>query len=150
MQSPIKDLVERLTSRDNNEAYASCKLLCETATTNPDVAAFIGEFIAMLDAPNAYARTRGFLLLVACARWDSAGRIEEAFDRMAACLHDSKPTVVRQCIKALPELVLVKPHLAARVMAELAGIDPGAYRESMQPLIATDVAEALEAIRTRG
>lgn len=145
---PLNELVEQLTSRDNSEAYASCELLRKAAATDPEVAAFIDAFTDMLDAPSSYARTRGFLLLVACARWDSDGRIETAFDRMAACLHDPKPTVVRQCIKALPGLVLSQPHLAARVVTELEAIDPGAYRESMQPLIAADVTEALKALQT--
>lgn len=144
----FEELMERLRSADNNEAYAAFKQLREVSAAGPDVAAHLGEFAEMLEADSSYARTRGFLLLVANARHDDEGRVDAAFERMAACLHDPKPTVVRQCVQALPELAAAKPALAGRIVAELERVEPGAYRDSMQPLIASDVSAALAAIRS--
>lgn len=144
----IEELMERLRSADNNEAYAAFKQLREASAAGPEVAAYLGEFEDMLEAESSYVRTRGFLLLVANARHDTEGYIEDAYDCMVACLKDPKPTVVRQCVQALPDLVVAKPALAKRIVAELERVDPGAYRDSMQPLIAADVAASLAAIRS--
>ena len=143
----IEELMERLRSADNNEAYTVFKQLREASAAGPEVAAHLGEFVAMLEAESSYARTRGFLLLVANARHDAEGRVDAAFDRMAACLHDPKPTVVRQCVQALPELAAAKPALVDRIVAELERVNLGAYRDSMQPLIAADVSTTLDAVR---
>lgn len=143
----IEELMERLHSADNNEAYAAFKQLREASAAGPEVAAHLGEFAGMLEAESSYARTRSFLLLVANVRHDAEGRIDAAFDRMAACLHDPKPTVVRQCVQALPELAAAKPVLTGRIIAALERIDPGDYRDSMQPLIAADASAALAAVR---
>lgn len=143
----VEELMERLRSTDNNEAYAAFKQLREASAEGPEVATHLGEFEAMLEAESSYVRSRGFLLLVANARYDAEGRIDAAFERMVACLHDPKPTVVRQCVQALPELAATKPALTGRIIAELERIDPNAYRDSMQPLIAADVSSALAVVR---
>lgn len=143
----VEELMERLCSADNNEAYAAFKQLHAASAEGPEVAQHLGEFADMLEAESSYVRTRGFLLLVANARHDAEGCIDAAFDRMATCLHDPKPTVVRQCVQSLPELAAAKPALAGHIVAELERVNPGAYRDSMQPLIAADVSDALAAIR---
>lgn len=139
----IEKLMERLRSADNNEAYAAFKQLREASAASTEVAAHLDEFADMLGSKSSYERTRSFLLLVANAQHDSARHVDAVFDRMAACLHDPKPTVVRQCVQALPELATAQPALVNRIVTELESIDPGAYRDSMQPLIAADVSAAL-------
>lgn len=143
----VEELMEQLRSVNNNEAYAAFKQLRAASAEGPEVAAHLGEFADMLEAESSYARTRGFLLLVANARHDAEGVVDAVFDRMATCLHDPKPTVVRQCVQVLPELADAKPALVDRIVAELDRVDPGAYRDSMLPLIAADVSAALAAIR---
>ena len=138
-----------LRDRDASRAYAAFRELERRAAETPESFERFDELTAMLGARSAYARTRGFLLIVASAGWDEAGFVEGAFERMAALLHDEKPTVVRQCVQALPRLAQAKPQMAKRIVASLESVDAGGYRDSMQPLIAADVAEALAAARER-
>lgn len=149
--SDAERLWEALAERDHKRAHAAFLELEELASQDPAVYGRFDELVGMLGADSSYARTRGFLLIVACAVHDEEGRIEAAaFDRMEELLHDAKPTAVRQCVQALPRLVETKPNMADRVTAALESVDPGAYRDSMAPLVAADVARALEEIRRQG
>lgn len=147
--SDFEVLWRTLQDRDANRAYAAFRELEAQAAESPDVHGRFDELTEMLAAKSAYARTRGFLLLVASAGWDESGRVEAAFERMEALLHDAKPTVVRQCVQALPRLAQAKPQMVNRIVSALESVDAGAYRDAMQPLIAADVAEALAAVRER-
>lgn len=132
---------------DAAAGYQALKRLLAASAESPAVYERFDELATMLDAGSSYERTRGFLLIAANARWDEAGRIEGALDRLARVLRDEKPTVVRQCVQAAPQLAAARIELADRVAAALKAVDPGAYRDSMQPLIARDVAEAQAAVR---
>lgn len=147
--SDFEVLWDALQDRDANRAYAAFRELEARAAESPEACGRFDELAAMLDAESSYARTRGFLLIVASAGWDEDGRIEGAFDRMEALLHDAKPTVVRRCIQSLPRLAEAKPQMADRIVAALESVEAGGYRDSMQPLIAADVVEALAAVRER-
>ena len=147
--SDVERLWEAMADRDDKRAYAAFLELEALASKDPAVYGHFDELVAMMDAKSSYARTRGFLLLVACAAFDEEGRIEGAFGRMEELLHDEKPTVVRQCVRVVPRLADARPDMADRVRAALDSVDPGAYRDSMAPLIAADAARALEDIRRK-
>lgn len=148
--SDVERLWEALAERDHKRAHAAFLELEELAPQDPAMYGRFDELVGMLGAGSSYARTRGFLLIVACSAHDEEGRIEAAFDRMEELLHDAKPTAVRQCVQALPRLAETKPNMAGRVAAALESVDPGAYRDSMAPLVAADVARALEEIHRQG
>ena len=96
------------------------------------------------------ARTRGFLLIVANARWDAEERTAGIFDDLARLFNDPKPTTARQCVQAAPALAQAQPTLVPRIAEALEGVDPGRYPNSTAPLVAADVAAALEAVRALG
>lgn len=56
----------------------------------------------------------------------------------------------RQCVQAAPALAQAQPTLVPRIAEALEGVDPGRYPDSTVPLVATDVATALEAVRALG
>lgn len=144
-------LWEAMNSPDSNQAYVAFKRLGALASEAPMLDAYKNDLVDMLDAKSSYARTRAFLLLATNMRWiEDEPEADGLFEKMASCLHDPKPTVVRQCIQAMPQLVATSPGLARRIVRELEEIDPSGYRDSMAPLIAKDVATSLAEIRETG
>lgn len=63
-----------------------------------------------------------------------------------ALFHDAKPTVVRQCLAAAGEIVAFRPELGEAINAELDRIDLSCYKNSMVPLIRTDMDKLRERI----
>lgn len=62
-------------------------------------------------------------------------------DKMSVLLNDEKPTVVRQCLGALHEVVLYRPELSEKIYKAVKGIDLTRYKDSMAPLIKKDADE---------
>ena len=56
--------------------------------------------------------------------------------------YDSKPTVVRQCLGALHEVILYRPEMVDVISEAVGRIDVNKYKDSMSPLIRKDI-EAL-------
>ena len=90
-------------------------------------------------------RMRGFTLCCAQARWDTEGKLQKALPVMTALLFDEKPTVVRQCLAALHEVVLFRPELSGEISKAVQKIDLKRYKDSMAPLIRKDM-DALLAV----
>lgn len=65
---------------------------------------------------------------------------------MIPILNDPKPTVVRQCLASLHEVILYLPELADDIVAAVNGIDLSQYKDSMSPLIKKDAEELLKVI----
>ena len=97
-------------------------------------------FLALLQSPSSYARTRGFRLACAQAPWDSEGKLARHLDTLLVLLDDAKPTAVRQCLAALGPVVLQRPELIPRIREKLDRMNPVQYRDSMRPLIERDIA----------
>ena len=145
----IELLTERLQGRDNADAYTALKELLALSEATA-VSAYFDTFARLLHAKSAFARTRGFLLIVANARWDAEERTAGIFDDLARLFNDPKPTTARQCVQAAPALAQTQPTLVPRIAEALEGVDPGRYPDSTAPLVAADVAAALEAVRALG
>ena len=64
-------------------------------------------------------------------------------------IHDEKPTVVRQSLNALKEVVVFRPELCKMIEYELGKIDIFGYKDSMIPLIKKDIAELRELIEEK-
>ena len=65
---------------------------------------------------------------------------------MSVLVNDEKPTVVRQCLGALHEVVIYRPELSERVYEAVKNIDLSRYKDSMSPLIKKDAEELLKMI----
>ena len=142
----IPALIAALTGNDAKAGRAALEKLRQESGRGPQIVRYLPEYFAMLDHPNSYVRTRGFLLIAANARWDTAGWIDSRLDQCLALIQDEKPITARQCIQALPELAWAKPGLIAPIRAALEEADAGGYPDSMRPLIERDVAQALAAL----
>ena len=137
-------IIEMLMDKDDKKAYNFAKEISARSADSDEYYALFDCFIGMLDHKSSYVRTRGFCLACAQARWDNAGKLDSAFDKMCALVNDEKPTVVRQCLKALHEVALFRPELSDRICAAVNSIELSNYKDSMSPLIKKDADELLK------
>lgn len=132
-------LIQELQDKDDRKAYALLKEICAKSAATDEYYAYFDGFVSLMNAKSSYVRTRGFVLCCAQARWDAQGKLQGALEDMLRLLHDDKPTVVRQCLSALHEVVLYRPELCPAILEELARMDPSGYKDSMAPLIEKDI-----------
>lgn len=136
-----KNLINKLQDKDDKKAYELSKQIGAASAASDEYYSCFDDFMSMINAQSSYVRTRGFSLCCAQARWDTEGKLEKAFPSMLALLHDKKPTVVRQCLGALHEVVLYRPELCEKINVEIQSIDLSCYKDSMAPLIKKDIDE---------
>ncbi len=84
------------------------------------------------------------ILCCSQARWDNEGVIAKYLPQMLKLVHDEKPTVVRQSLNALKEVVAFRPELCKAISMELKNMNIPGYKDSMIGLIQKDVTELKE------
>ncbi len=92
----------------------------------------------MLVNEKSFIKMRGFRLICKLSRWDKNNRIEPIIDNLLAVLDDDKPTIVRQCLSALPTLLFYKPQLAQKISHKVKNLNLSKYKDTMRPLIEKD------------
>ena len=80
-------------------------------------------------------------ILAANAQWDDENRFDSIISDFLIHITDEKPITARQCIKALAQVGLAKPHYIPRILSCLREADLSKYKDSMRPLIEKDMAE---------
>ena len=144
MNDMRQDILEKLTSKDDQAACAFAgEIISESRATNEWYGCF-DEFTSLLDHPNSYVRNRALYILAALARWDDKNRFEGILPEYLSHITDAKPITARQCVKALAEVGEAKPDLVPRILAALRDADLSGYRDSMRPLIEKDIRETAE------
>ena len=138
----MEEILRKLTDKNNKNAYEFAKQLGAESSKSDKYLAMIPRFVELLQDKNSYVRTRAFVLICNQARWAGSGQIKAVFDKMIPLLNDPKPTVVRQCLDALHEVVLFRPELSDEIGTALLEMDLSKYKDSMLPLIGKDI-EAL-------
>ena len=144
--SDIRDLVNGLTDKNDENAYKCRQKLQLLSEQNNEVYKYFDEFADMLDNDKSYIRTRGFILISANARWDIDCRIDEIIDKYLKRINDIKPITARQCIQALPNLAKHKPELKEDIIKALNKVDVSIYADSMQSVVYKDVRDSLKLI----
>ncbi|MBO2515969.1 MAG: hypothetical protein CW338_01655 [Clostridiales bacterium] len=143
---PEEEILRRLKDRNEKAAFDFAGAIGAASAESDLYADLVPLFAGMLTERNAFTRTRAFFLICDQARWDTEGRIAAVFDRMVPLLNDEKPTVVRQCLGALKEVVLFRPELAGRIETAVRNIDLSRCRDSMTGLIRKDMDALLKLI----
>ena len=87
------------------------------------------------------------ILCCSQARWDNEGVIAKYLPQMLRLVHDEKPTVVRQSLNALKEIVVFRPELAETIASEIERVNLSNYKESMIGLIRKDINELKKLIK---
>ncbi|MCQ2517017.1 MAG: hypothetical protein MJ094_09215 [Saccharofermentans sp.] len=142
----MDEIIERLSEKDENAAYEFAKKISIESVESDKYVEMIPAFLEMLADKNSYVRTRAFMLICNQARWADNGQIEVVFNQMKALLYDPKPTVVRQCLGALHEVILYRPEMIELIRDAVNNIDLSAYKDSMSPLIKKDMDALLKSI----
>ena len=90
-------------------------------------------------------------MILCCSqvRWDNEGIIAKYLPQMLRLVHDEKPTVVRQSLNALKEIVVYRPELDDTIASEIEKINLSDYKESMIGLIRKDINELKELMLVR-
>ncbi len=139
----LSALIGRLGSSNNKDGYAALQELLRISDASAAIYSSIGIFIDMLENENSYVRTRALSLIVANAKWDEEGVIDEHLDGILVHVEDPKPITARKFIQTLPNLVRSKPALRATILDALRNVQTKDYPSSMRPLVEGDIMEAL-------
>lgn len=139
----MNKLIKDITDKDDNVAYKNFRLsLSETLESNIYYKD-IDELRLLLDNPKSYIRIRAFGLICFLSRWDVDSKINDMIYDLLKLLFDEKPTVVRQCLSYIKELIVYKEELKDIIKKEILKIDINIYKDSMKPLIEKDKNEVL-------
>ena len=133
--------ISKLKDKNEMAAYEYCKQIVVESSQSDEHFDSIDELASLLTDKNSYVRTRGFGLICCQARWDKEGKIKSVWDKMIPLLNDPKPTVIRQCLASLHEVVLYLPEMTDDILAAIKDIDLSKYKDSMSPLIKRDAEE---------
>lgn len=143
----IAEMYTLLFAKDNNVAYEALQKLQTESENANSVYPYMDNFIDMLDDKKAYIRVRGLTLIAYNAKWDADYKIDEIIDKYLQHIVDIKPIVARQCIKLLPLLASSKSDLCCDIISALQKADISIYANSMRPLVAKDIQNALQKIK---
>lgn len=147
MTENILELLATLTGSDNRQAYAALQDLEAISRKSDQLLVKMPVFAEMVTSKRSFVRVRGFRLLCQQAKWDQEGELDCLLPVALAILADSKPTVLRQALAALHEVVKVKPQLRQLIVQQTAAIDCSKFnQETMAPLIEKDIAELQQEI----
>lgn len=139
----MEDIYKKLTDKNDKVAYEYMKLIDVESAKSDKYLNMIPVFASMLENKSSYIRTRGFILICSQARWANDNQIKDVFNKMIPLLNDEKPTVVRQCLKALHEVLLYRPELSKDIKKAVNKIDLSIYKDSMFPFIKKDIEELI-------
>lgn len=139
----MESYVAALWAKDHQAAYDALHLLLEESGKTSGVYPYFDQFVAMLDDPSSYVRSRGLALIAANAKWDTEGKLDQCLPKYLSHITDKKPITARQCIQRLPEIVSSRPDLAPCIRQALLEASTEQYAESMRPLICRDISAAL-------
>lgn len=93
----------------------------------------------MLLDEKSYIKMRGFRIICKLSKWDNDNKINNIIDILLQVLDDEKPTIVRQCLSSLNNLLLYKIDLSEKVENKLKKLDLSKYKDTMKPLIKKDI-----------
>ena len=100
---------------------------------------YFDDIKKMLLDEKSYIKMRGFRIICKLSKWDNDNKINNIIDILLQVLDDEKPTIVRQCLSSLNNLLLYKIDLSEKVENKLKKLDLSKYKDSMKPLIQKDI-----------
>ena len=141
-------IIEKLTSKDNNDACAFADKIISESRESDEWYAYFDDFASLLDHPNSLVRNRALHILAANAQWDEENRFDAVIAEFLTHSTDEKPITARQCVKALAQVGLAKPQYIPKILSCLKRADLSKYKDSMRPLIEKDIAETEKILRS--
>jgi len=134
----LQRVLRGLVSKDEKVRHNCYQVLAEIAESQPRVLDPAWDtLVALLDSRNAFHRATGVSLIAILAGADPEGRFERIFDRYFDLLGDDKVMVARYLARSAGRVARAKPHLQARIVDRLLGIDQIQHKH--KDLIKADV-----------
>jgi len=143
----MEEILKKLTDKNDKVAYEFAKRIGVESAGSDKYLEMVPKFAELLQDKSSYVRTRAFILICNQARWADNGQLEAVFEKMLPLLDDPKPTVVRQCLNALHEVVLFRPELSEIIENAMGEMNISKYKDSMTPLIEKDVTALRKLLR---
>ena len=147
--SELNNMIKKLEDKDDKVAYNNLLELEKLAEKSDAIYEYFDIFLEMLDNEKSFIRVRGFRFICKNAKWDKYNKIDDSIDKILQELNDEKTTSVRQCLKAIEEIIMYKPNLKYTIKEKLLKINYLNYKDSMQSLIFKDVEKLLMLINER-
>ena len=144
----MKDLIKQITQIDDKTAFTKVKEIVAESKISKKYYKYLDDFASLLNDEKSYIRTRAFILCCSQARWDN-GKLIKVLPLMLKLFNDPKPTVVRQCLEAIKEVVVYCPKLRPTILKSLKNIDLSIYKDSMRPLIEKDIDSLIKLINEK-
>lgn len=135
----LDNMIRKLEDKDDKVAYSNLLELEKFTEQSDAIYGYFDIFLEMLDNEKSFIRVRGFRLICKNAKWDKYNKIDDSIDKILQELNDEKPTSVRQCLKAIEEIIMYKPNLKYTIKEKLLKINYLNYKDSMPSLIFKDV-----------
>lgn len=139
----MDNITALITGKDDKAACDKAREIASVSETSPVYYPYLEKFASLLTDEKSYVRSRAFILCCSQARWDKEGRIDKLLPSMLSLFHDPKPTVVRQCLNAIAGVAVFRPGLADEIRSEAKKINPDRYKDTMSPLIRSDIEKLL-------
>lgn len=141
-----KELIERLTSKNEKEACDFAGRIIEESQKSNIWFKYFADFISLLDHESSYVRNRIIYIIAANVRWDESNQFDEVLSDYLSHITDEKPITARQCVKSLVEIGQSKPKYISAIVSALKDADLSKYKDSMRPLIEKDIATTINAL----
>ena len=136
-----EDLIANLTSKDDKYACAIADRIISESQDTDEWYGYFDTFASLLNHPKSLVRNRALHILSANAQWDDNNRFDAILSEYLSHVTDEKPITARQCIKALVQVGMAKPHYIPKILSCFQGADLSKYKDSMIPLIEKDMKE---------
>ena len=136
-----ENIVAKLTSKDDKYSCAVADKIISESRETAEWYEYFDDFASLLNHPKSLVRSRVLYILAANVQWDEENRFDSIISDFLTHITDEKPIIARQCVKALAQVGLAKPHYIPRISSCFYEADLSKYKDSMRPLIEKDMAE---------
>ena len=131
----------KLTSADQRYACELADRIIRESKETDVWYEYFDDFASLLNHRNSFVRNRVQNILAANVQWDEKNRFDYIISEYLTHITDVKPITARQCVQALAQIGLAKPHYIHQILTALHNADLSHYKDSMRPLIEKDIAE---------
>lgn len=132
--------IKKLEDIDDISAYDTFKLFMEESDKNENIYKHINYLFELLGNKRSYVKVRAALLICRNAKWDKDNYINiKNIDLLLNLLYDEKPTVVRQVLKGLNDLIIYKKKLIPIIKIKVLMIEYNSYKDTMSNLSKKDI-----------
>ena len=142
----MQEILSKLTSKDEKYACAIADKIISESQDTDEWYEYFDTFASLLNHPKSLVRNRALHILAANAQWDDENRFDVILSDYLAHVTDEKPITARQCIQALAQVGMAKPHYISQIISCLHNADLSKYKDSMRPLIEKDMKETEKAL----